>query len=59
MMADLIVGDWAWLVDGLCSGERVKDLKSLAYERHRFINRPANSLALVGEESPVFRLPMR
>jgi len=41
------------------SSESVKDLESLAHERHRFINRPANSLALVGEESPVLCLPMR
>lgn len=39
--------------------ESVKDLESLTHERHRFINRPANSLALVVEESPVLCLPMR
>ena len=37
----------------------VKDLEALAYERHRTVSHPTNSAALICEEAPVLRPPMR
>jgi hypothetical protein len=39
--------------------KRVKDLEALAYERHRTVSHPTNSAALICEEAPVLRPPMR
>ena len=37
----------------------MKYIKRLAHERHRFIHYPSDPNTLVGEETPVLRLPIR